>query len=89
MFLRFPVYFSDSEEDIEKLENLGLKPKTTEGEICINTQMICAYNEMDNGNTMARLANGDCVEVPIDIDSFEDVLGQAEGILDLAEISPN
>jgi hypothetical protein len=88
-FLNFPVYFTDSDEDAEKLENLGLKPTTTEGEIVINTNMICAYNEMDNGMVMVRLANGDCVEAPIDIDTFEEVLSQVEHIIDLKQISQN
>jgi hypothetical protein len=87
-FLRIPVYFTDSEEDLERLENLGLEPKTTEGEIVINTKLICAYNEMDNGSTMVRLANGDCVEVPIDLETFEDILQETESIFDL-ELSKN
>jgi len=87
-FLRFPVYFSD-EEDEEKMQNLGLDPDKKEGEIVINTHLICAYNEMDNGLVMVRLANGDCVEVPIDIDTFEEVLSATESVFNLSEFSQN
>lgn len=83
-FLKFPVFFCD--DDLEKKENLGLKTETTQGEICINTQMLCAYNEMDNGNTLARMASGECYEIPMDIDTFEDLLAEVDSIFDLKDV---
>jgi len=86
-FLRIPVYFVEGDE--EKAENLGLDPEMKEGEIVINTKLLCGYNKMDNGNTMLRLANGDCVEAPIDIDVFEDILSEVDSIYELPAVSPN
>jgi hypothetical protein len=91
MFLRFPVYFVEEDDaSYEMKENLKLKPDQTEGEIVINTNCICAYNEnSETLNTMCRMSNGDVMELPIDIDAFEDILGQTEGIIKLAEIGNN
>jgi hypothetical protein len=90
-FIKIPVVFTDSEEDIEKMENLGLKPKITEtdGEISVNTNHICAYNEMDTGETMIRLSNGDCISIPLEIEDFEEILGQVESIIEIPMVSPN
>lgn len=87
-FLKVPVLFC-SEDDAEKLENLGLDPEGEEGEIVINTALLCAYNEMTNKHTMARMANGDCVEIPLDIDKFEGVLDKVESIVTLANMGIN
>lgn len=83
-YLKFPIYFI--EDDFEKKENLGLKAEKTEGEISINTQMICAYNAMDNGNVLVRMASGECYEIPLDIDSFENLLADVDSLIDLKEI---
>lgn len=83
-YLKFPIYFC--EDDFEKKENLGLKVEHTQGEICINTQMICAYNAMDNGNVLVRSANGDCYEIPMDIESFENLLAEVDSIFDLKDV---
>lgn len=86
-FIRIPVLFADDEE--EKKENLGIKAESSKGVIIINTHLICAYNEMDNGNTMARLANGDCIEAPMNIDEFEYLLSETEMILNLSDVFEN
>lgn len=83
-YLKFPIYFI--EDDFEKKENLGLKAETKEGEISINTQMICAFNEMDNKNVLVRMASGECYEIPLTIDAFEDLLAEVDSIFDLKEI---
>ncbi len=86
-FLQFPILFSD--DDYEKKENLGLKPTITQAIITINTNAMCAYNEMDNGHTLARMANGECYEIPLSLDYFEKILGGSEAIFDLANIADN
>lgn len=86
-FINVPVLFI--EENSEQQENLGLSPKTTAGEIVINTKLLCAYNEMDNKNTMLRLANGDCVEVNMRKVDFGRILGTVESIIELPKIGAN
>lgn len=88
-FIHIPVYFSDSDEDEEKMANLGLKANTTKGELVINTALICAYNVMDDGGLMIRLSNGDCVSTSVDIEYFENILSEMEIILDIPKLSPN
>lgn len=86
-FIKFPIYFCD--DDFEKKEDLGLKIEHTQGKISINTQQICAYNEMDNKNILIRMSNGDAYECPLTIDSFEDLLLEVDSIYQLSELSPN
>ena len=86
-FINIKVLFI--EDNSEQQENLGLKPGTTEGIIAVNTQLLCAYNKMDNKNTMLRMANGDCVEANIGINAFEKILGTVESILELPKLSVN
>jgi hypothetical protein len=86
-FISIPIIFA--EDDFEKKETLGLKIKNEVFPITINTKMIVAYNEMDNGNTLVRMANGDAYESTIDIDTFEDVLSAVENIIDIKAISKN
>lgn len=86
-FLRIPVYFVEGDE--EKAENLGLDPEKKEGIIVINTKLLCGYNPMDNGNVLLRMANGDCIEASIDIDTFEDTLDEVDSIFELPSLSPN
>lgn len=86
-FIQFIIYFS--EDDAEQKENLGLKPDRTEGKISVNTNQMCAYNEMDNGNTLIRMASGECYETPLSVDEFENLLSEVEGIFDLTNLSDN
>jgi len=86
-FINIPIIFI--EEETEQQENLGLKPNTKEGEVNVNTQLICSYHEMDNKSVMIRLANGDCIEVDITIDEFEEILGEVESIIEIPKVSPN
>ena len=86
------MLFTDDDEVDEKLERLGVVPEdhnTTEGIIIINTYQICAYNEMSNGNTLVRMANGDAYELPIASDEFEKLLAGVENIVDLTKIRAN
>lgn len=87
-FIKVPVLFS-SDDDVEKLENLGLSPETEKGEIVLNTALLCAYNAMDNGNVMARMANGDCVEIPLRVGDFESVLDKVDSIVAFSDIGIN
>lgn len=82
-YLSFPMNFA--EENSEQKEDLGFKPTTVKGIIVINTRMICAYNEMDSGNTLVRMSNGDAHDLPIKITKFEKLLAQTETILDLVK----
>jgi hypothetical protein len=84
-FLSFPIYFIESDFEEEKI-NLGFKPTRTKGQVNINTFQICAYNSNDNGNTMARMSNGDVFEIPITIDGFESILSKTEVLIDLANV---
>lgn len=89
-YLKFPIMFvEDDEEDEEKLHNLGLQNHQYEGIININTNMICAYNEMSNKNTLVRMANGDAYEVPLRETEFEELLTKIESIIDLAAMVRN
>lgn len=89
-YLKFPIMFTDdTDEDEEKLHNLGLKNNQYEGTININTNMICAYNEMSNKNTLVRMANGDAYEVPLKEEDFEALLEEIENIIDLATLVSN
>lgn len=82
--LKFPVYLIDEEEE-EKKENLGIKTEPPIGDIVINTNTICLYRKLDNGNVFCELANGDNVEIPVDIETFEDILSEAEMIINLEQ----
>lgn len=89
-YLKFPIMFiEDGEEDEEKLSNLGIERHQYEGTIKINTNMICAFNEMSNGNTLVRMANGDAYEVPLKEEEFEALLEEIENIIDLATLVSN
>jgi len=85
--LRFPILFT--EEEYEKAENLGLDPKTKKGWVVINTVTICAYNEMDNGNVLVRMANGECYEIPLLVKDFEKILKDIESMVELTTIGGN
>ncbi len=80
-FISFPIYFT--EDDYEKRENLGLAHETEISDMSINTQSICAYNAMDNGNVMVRMCNGDAYEVPLKLSLFEGILSNTEMILNI------
>ena len=86
-FLQFPIIYS--EDDFEHKEDLNLPIEKYEGVITVNTNAICAYNEMTNGNTMLRMANGDAYECPISINAFEAILSESEVIVDLTKIGEN
>ena len=83
-FIQFPIMFV--EDDYEKKVDLGLSPESTKDIITVNTQQICAYNEMDNKNTLVRMANGDAYEVPLLISTFEELLSETEVIIDLTKL---
>jgi hypothetical protein len=87
-FLKFPIKWA--EDDFETKEACGLPVNHTIGDITINTQQICAYNAMDNGSTLVRMANGDAYECPIDIEEFEDILLEVDSIIKIeATINSN
>jgi len=83
-FIQLPIMFV--EDDYEKKEDLGLSPKSIKDIITINTQQICAYNEMENKNTLVRMANGDAYEVPLLLETFEELLSETEVIIDLTQL---
>ena len=80
-FIKFNVIFT--EDDYEKKESLGLKATTEKGEININTNMVCAYNKMDNGHVLVRMASGECYELPVDIDFYNKIIEDSEVILEI------
>ena len=82
--LKFPVYLIDEEED-EKNKNLGITKEPTTGEITVNTNSICVYREVENGNVYCELANGSVVEIPISLEEFENILGECEMIINLEQ----
>ena len=86
-FVRFPVLWA--EDDFEKKESLGLEVECEEGDITINTKMICAYNEMGNENVMCRMSNGDAYEIPMCIHAFEDILQTVDSLVTLSDITEN
>lgn len=76
-YIKFPILFAKDED--EKWESMGIKPKNSEddmnpGEIYINTLQICAFNEMDNGDVLVRMSNGECYQLPVDIEEFADIV---------------
>ena len=76
-YIKFPILFAKDED--EKWESMGIKPKDSgaegnPGEIYINTFQICAFNEMDNGDVLVRMANGECYQLPVDIEDFADTV---------------
>lgn len=81
-FINIPVFFIEENE-------FGLSPTSTKGVLNINTKLICSYNEMDNKNTIVRLANGDYVEVNLKEKDFEKILGAVESIVDLGTLVSN
>jgi hypothetical protein len=86
-FIAFPIYFSKDDDELR--EDLGLKPRKTEGKITINTQSICAYNETDYGYVLVRMASGECYEVPLRLKEFEDLLFKTEILVSLQAIKEN
>jgi competence transcription factor ComK len=86
-FLKFPIYFSEDDADLK--ENLGLKSKRIEGEIIINTQQICAYNETDYGYIIVRMTNGECYQIPLKLKEFEDLLYKTEVLVTLQALKEN
>ena len=89
VMLKFPVYMIDEEEE-ESKKNLKIETEPAIGEITLNTNTICVYRENDNGNTFCELANGNTVEIPLDIETFEDIIGECEMIINLeSQISEN
>lgn len=88
-YLKFPIIFAKDED--EKYLSMGITPpKGKEPEpddIYINTACICAFNEMDNGNVLVRMSNGEAYEMPIDIEDFNDILNDL--IVELPMLSTN
>jgi hypothetical protein len=83
------LYYMDSEEEIERKSNLGQEPRMEEGEIRINTMHICSYNETDKSHVICRMTNGDILELPMPVETFEALLAQSEVILNFSELSDN
>ena len=75
-YIKFPIIFAKDED--EKWESLGLTPpkgnKEEPGEMYINTLQICGFNEMDNGDVLVRMSNGECYQLPVDIEEFADIV---------------
>jgi len=86
-FLKIPITFIEG--DAEAMENLGLTPQESTGMITINTNLVCAYNQMDNGQTMIRMANGDCAPIPMSEEEFEKLLSEVELIVKLSDVYEN
>ena len=89
-FISIPVIFvNEDESDDETLNALKQTSEGVEGDLIINTNMLCDYNEMDNKNIVIRMANGDVVQVCLNIKDFENILGEVESIIDIPKVSPN
>jgi len=89
-FISIPVIFvNEDESDDETLNALKQTSEGVEGDLIINTNMLCDYNEMDNKNTVIRMANGDVVQVCLNIKNFENILGEVESIIEIPKVSPN
>lgn len=86
-FLTIKIIFA--EDDFEQKENLGLEVHHSQGNMTINTCMIVGYNEMDNGNTLVRMANGDAYETAMGVDTFENRLKEVDLIIRFSEINEN
>jgi hypothetical protein len=92
MFLELPVLYWPDGYDPEEAENLYGKDVEVElkaGTMDINTAHICAYNEMDNGNTLLRLSNGDVIECPIEYQSFKENLAKTECLVSIMTSNDN
>ena len=87
-FIQIPTLW-ETDEDADRCENLKTEVKQEMGYITINTRLICAYNSMDNGNTMVRMSNGQDFEVPIKEDEFADLLNTVESVCSLSDIHEN
>jgi competence transcription factor ComK len=85
MFISVPVLYYPDGFDPERDEDLGIKTEVElkQGTMDINTAHICAFNEMDNGNTLLRLTNGDVVESLILYPSFKDLIDKVEHTMEI------
>jgi hypothetical protein len=93
MFITIPVLYYPDGYDPEQEENLGLKNKKKveliKGEMDVNTKQICSFNEMDSGNTLIRLSNGDLVETTILYSSFKGLIEKTECYMELVYSNEN
>jgi competence transcription factor ComK len=78
MLLELNVYYYPDDYDPDSAENLGKKPKITQGIMVINTHHIVAYNPNDNGHAMVRLSNGEVFETVISFEAFRRNMEGAE-----------
>jgi len=76
MFIPFTVIFQDIDQ--EEAELTGKKPKKIRGESMININLICSFNENDNGNTHLRMANGEIYETIIKYKELKDTINTLE-----------
>jgi hypothetical protein len=91
MFVNIPVLYLPDGYDPERDDDLGIKTEVElkQGYMNINSIHICAYNEMDNGNTLVRLSNGDVVESPILYKSFTGLIDKIESRMELVISNEN
>lgn len=86
-FIKFPVFFTEDQSEFKS--ELGLDLAKEKGEITINTNALCAYNENDNGHVMLRMSNGDCWELPMKMKEFEKILHKGEAMIQLINVENN
>lgn len=91
MFIELPVLYYPDGFDPERDEDLGIKTEVElkKGIMNVNSNHICAYNEMDNGNTILRLTNGDVVESLVVYKSFKELMEKIECTMDLVISNDN
>lgn len=92
MFITIPVLYYPDGYDPEQEETLGFKNKKVElikGEMDINTAQICSFNEMDAGNTLIRMSDGDIIHTTILYPSFKDMIKKAECYMELVYSNEN
>lgn len=78
MLLELHVYFYPDDEDADKDELIGKKPKKIKDILVVNSDHISAFNPHDNGHTMIRLNNGEVFEADIKFDYFRALMEEAE-----------
>jgi competence transcription factor ComK len=89
MWIQLSVLFYPDDYDPNDEFTFKTKVKLKPGTMTINHNQICSFHEMDNGNIMIHMSNGDFIQSPVKLSSFADVIEKNESKMDLVISNKN